>query len=61
MKQMKVNLKLKYDFTKPNGVSRKKLDLSLSRSLGWKKKFDFKKAFKVTLKHYLKNEMNKSK
>ena len=61
MKQMKVNLKLKYDFTKPNGVSRKKLDLSLSRSLGWKKKFDFKKAFKITFEHYLKNEINKGK
>jgi GDP-L-fucose synthase len=38
MKQLKVKLKVAYDKTKPDGVPRKLLDISLAKKYGWKSK-----------------------
>ena len=38
MKKLEVNLKIKYDLSKPNGMQRKKLDLKIASKYGWKAK-----------------------
>ena len=55
MKRLNVNLKIKYDLTKPNGMQRKKLDLSISKKYGWKPKTSLNEAFKKVYLDYLKN------
>ena len=55
MKKLDVNLKIKYDLTKPNGMQRKKLDLSISKKYGWKSKTNLDEAFKKVYLDYLKN------
>ena len=55
MKRLNVNLKIKYDLTKPNGMQRKKLDLSISKKYGWKSKTNLDEAFKKVYLDYLKN------
>ena len=55
MKRLNVNLKIKYDFTKPNGMQRKKLDLSISKKYGWRSKISLDEAFKRVYSDYLKN------
>ena len=54
MKQFKVNLRIKFDKKKPNGVPRKILDTSLARRYGWKSKFDLVEGFRLTYKDFLK-------
>ena len=55
MKRLNVNLKIKYDLTEPNGMQRKKLDLSISKKYGWKSKTNLDEAFKKVYLDYLKN------
>ena len=55
MKKLDVNLKIKYDLTKPNGMQRKKLDLSISKKYGWKSKTSLNEAFEKVYLDYLKN------
>ena len=55
MQRLNVNLKIKYDLTKPNGMQRKKLDLSISKKYGWKSKTSLNKAFEKVYLDYLKN------
>ena len=55
MKRLNVNLKIKYDLTKPNGMQRKKLDLSISKKYGWKSKTNLDEAFEKVYLDYLKN------
>ena len=55
MKKLDVNLKIKYDLTKPNGMQRKKLDLSISKKYGWKSKTNLDEAFEKVYLDYLKN------
>ena len=55
MERLNVNLKIKYDFTKPNGMQRKKLDLSISKKYGWRSKTSLDEAFKKVYLDYLKN------
>lgn len=43
------------DYRKPDGVKRKKLDLSLLNKLGWKQKISFEKGLHLTYKNYLTN------
>ena len=54
MRQFKVNLGIKFDKKKPNGVPRKILDTSLARRYGWKSKFDLAEGFRMTYKDFLK-------
>ena len=59
MKQFKINLKIKFDKTKPNGTPRKILDTSLARSYGWRSKFDLIKGFELTYNDFLRKTKTK--
>lgn len=50
IKNLKVNLNIKYDHTKPNGTPRKILDCSISKRYGWRPKVDLKNGLKKVLK-----------
>ena len=54
MKKIKVKLKIKYDKSKPDGMPKKCLDISLAKKYGWKPKNNFDEAFENTYKDYLK-------
>ena len=54
MKKLNVNLKIKYDLSKPNGMKRKKLDLTIANKYGWKAKTKLDEAFKKVYLAYLK-------
>ena len=56
MKKMNVNLKIKYDKSKPDGMPKKLLDISLAKKYGWKPKYDFDDAFENTYKNFLKSK-----
>ena len=53
-KKLGIKLKFDYDRTKPTGTPRKKLNLQLSKSYGWKAKTSLSKGFDITFKDYLK-------
>ena len=53
-KKLGIKLKFDYDWTKPTGTPRKKLNLQLSKSYGWKAKTSLSKGFDITFKDYLK-------
>ena len=55
MKKIGVNLKIKFDKSKPGGTPEKCLDISLAKKYGWKPKNDFHKGFDTTFKDYQKN------
>ena len=55
MKKIGVNLKIKFDKSKPDGTPEKCLDISLAKKYGWKPKSDFHKGFDTTFKDYQKN------
>ncbi len=57
MRKMKVDLKIDYDFSKPNGTPRKKLNTSLARSYGWKPKIDLNEGFNYVFRDFLKNKI----
>ena len=50
--QKKINIK--YDLTKPNGIKRKVMDISLAKKFGWKNKIDLKKSILDTYTSYKK-------
>lgn len=52
-KKLGIKLKFNYDLTKPTGTPRKKLNLQLSKSYGWKSKTDLSKGFDFTFKDFL--------
>ena len=47
-------IKIKYDKSKPNGVKRKVLNVSLAKRYGWKSKINLKEAIKMTYSSFLK-------
>ena len=53
----KKKLKIKYDKSKPNGVPRKVMDISLAKKYGWKHKINLKMSIKITYQSFLK-ELN---
>ena len=57
MRKMKVNLKIDFDLSKPNGTPRKKLNTSLARSYGWRPKIDLNEGFNYVFKDFLKNKI----
>ena len=57
MSKMKVDLKINFDLSKPNGTPRKKLNTSLARSYGWRPKIDLNEGFNYVLKDFLKNKI----
>ena len=56
MKKMNINLKIKYDRSKPNGTPRKIIDSNLAKKYGWKPRFNLNTGFDLTLKDFLKKE-----
>lgn len=55
MKHLDVNFKINYISSKPDGMYRKRLDLSITKKYGWKSKFSLDDGMRITLKDYLKN------
>lgn len=56
MKQLNVKLKIKHDASKPDGMPKKCLDISLAKRYGWKPNIDLVKGFEFTYKHFLKSK-----
>jgi GDP-L-fucose synthase len=46
---------IRWDTTKPDGMPRKLLDVSLLHSLGWKHKTSIKDGLRLTYRDFLKN------
>jgi GDP-L-fucose synthase len=53
MKMLNYKVKIKFDKTKPNGVPRKLLDISLAKKYGWKARTNLKTGFWKTYKSYI--------
>ena len=53
IKKINVNLKIKFDKSKPNGTLRKKLDTKLSKKSGWKAKISLDEGFKKVYNSFL--------
>ncbi len=54
MKMLDYKVKIKFDNTKPNGVPRKLLDISLAKKYGWKAKIDLETGFWKTYYSFIK-------
>ena len=59
LKKLKLKVNTKYDNKKPDGVSRKVLDINLARKYGWKSKISLEKGFDITYKDFEKNYKKK--
>ena len=55
---LKKKIKIQYDKSKPNGVKRKLLDISIAKKYGWRPKLDLKSSIYKTYNSYL-NEIKK--
>ncbi len=53
MKMLNYKVKIKFDKTKPNGVPRKLLDISLAKKYGWKAKTNLKTGFWRTYNSFI--------
>ena len=53
--ELKINIKFKFDKSKPSGTPRKLVDSNLAKSYGWSAKIGLKKGFKNTYIDFLKN------
>jgi GDP-L-fucose synthase len=56
-----LNIKIKYDLSKPNGTPRKLLDVSLAKKYGWTNKTKLTKAIKYTYEDFVKKIKKKLK
>lgn len=54
MKQLGVKLKIKFDKSKPDGMPKKLLDVSLAKKYGWKSKTSLKEGFRSTFNSFIK-------
>lgn len=54
MKKLNVKLRIKYDKSKPDGMPKKCLDITLAKKYGWKPKENINEAFEKTYKDFLK-------
>ena len=54
IKELRLNIQIKLDLTKPDGVPRKIIDSSIARKYGWKPKVKFKEGFSATYLDYIK-------
>ena len=52
MKKMNVKLKIKYDRSKPDGMPKKCLDISLAKKYGYKPINSFDRGFEETFKFF---------
>ncbi len=58
IKELKTNIKIKLDLSKPDGTPRKIIDSSIANKYGWKPKISFKEGFKITYLDYLTKNLN---
>ena len=58
IKKLNLDVKIRYDTKKPDGVYRKVLDINLAKKYGWKSKFSLDRGFDITYKAFLKNYKN---
>ena len=56
MKILKINLKIIFDKSKPEGTPKKVLDISLAKKYGWNAKTSFKNGIIKTYSDFLKNQ-----
>ena len=56
VKKINIKEKIKFDKSKPDGVPRKVLDISLAKKYGWKPKVSLDEGFNITYKDFLKNK-----
>ena len=52
MKQMGIKLKINYDKSKPDGMPKKLLDVTLAKKYGWKSKTSLKEGLSITLSNF---------
>ncbi len=57
IKKLKLNVKIKFKKSKPDGVFRKVLDVSKAKKYGWKAKISLDRGFKLTYKDFLKKNI----
>ena len=55
IKQLKCDVKIKFERNKPDGTFRKKLDISLASKYGWRPKTTLKEGFRITFNDFKKN------
>jgi GDP-L-fucose synthase len=56
IKELKLNIKIKFDKTKPNGTPRKLLDSSVAKKYGWSAKTNLKIGLKKVILSYKKSQ-----
>ena len=56
IKELKLNIKIKFDKTKPNGTPRKLLDNSVAKKYGWSAKTNLKTGLKKVILSYEKSQ-----
>ena len=54
IKKLDLNLRIKFDKSKPNGTMRKILDSSIAKKYGWEPKISLHQGFNIAYKAYLK-------
>ncbi len=55
--KLNLDVKLKFNLSKPDGVFRKLLDISIAKKYGWKTKTSLSKGFDFTYEAFLKNKI----
>ena len=54
LKKLNLNIKIKFNKSKPDGVFRKVLDVKRAKKLGWKAKINLNQGFDITYRDFLK-------
>ena len=54
LKKLNLNIKIKFNRSKPDGVFRKVLDVKRAKKLGWKAKINLDQGFDITYRDFLK-------
>ena len=54
VKKLNIKVKIKFDKSKPDGVPRKVLDISVAKKYGWRPKVSLDNGFDITYRDYLK-------
>ena len=57
LRKLNVKIKVIWDKSKPDGVKRKLLDISLAKKYGWQPSFSMDKGFKLFYKNFLKENV----
>ena len=55
IKKLNINIKIKFDHTKPDGMPKKLLDVSLAKKYGWSAKTSLSEGFDKTIEDFKKN------